>query len=224
MKNSILLALLALSFISFSQTKEDEKKIIRDVVSVEVDRAKFAPKPVTITPTIAPVVVDKKGKKKEVVVVETPPEEIVDTLPPLIPAPQSEILKRSQNWYTLKNKNFIKTNGTNSGQSVACNVTFTFKQKILNPENDVDGKITMDVIIEAKEGKYRYTIKNIIHKANKKGMSGGDIYAVVPECGSMLLNDRTWKHIKSESFANAKIVVDDLKANIKEEVKDKEEW
>ncbi len=225
MKKLILGALLILPFLTFSQDKEDEKKIIRDIVTVEVERAKYAPKVVAPTPTIAPVVEGKKGKKKPVVVEPVVVEEVVDTLPPLMPAPQAEILKRAQAWYTLKTKKFIKAGGTNSGKSVTCNVTFNFKQKILNPENDVDGKITMDVIIEAKEGKYRYTIKNIKHKSNAQGMSGGDIYAEVPECGSMKLNDRTWKLVRAESYACTKIVVDDLKAVMKQEVDaNKDEW
>jgi hypothetical protein len=142
-----------------------------------------------------------------------------------MPAPQAEILKRAQNWYTVKTTKFIKSGGTNSGKSVTCNATFNFKQKQLNPENDVDGKITMDIVIEAKEGKYRYTIKNIKHVATKKGMSGGDIYAEVPEAGSMSINDKTWKHIRSESFGYAKILTDDLKTAMKQEVNSgKEEW
>lgn len=225
MKKLIFLALLSSPFISFSQEIEDEKKMIRDIVTVEVERAKYAPKAAVVTPTVAEVK-DKKGKViKKPVVVETPVEEVPDTLPPLMPAPQAEILKRAQNWYTLKTKKFVKAGGTNSGKSVSCNVTFVFKQKVLNPENDVDGKISMDIVIEAKEGKYRYTIKNIKHLATKKGMSGGDIYAEVPEAGSMSINDKTWKHIRSESFGYAKILTDDLKAAMKLEAdSSKEEW
>lgn len=225
MKKLLLLTLLSSSFISFSQEIEDEKKMIRDVVTVEVERAKFAPKvAAVVTPTVAET--KGKGKGKKDPVVENPPvEETPDTLPALMPAPQAEILKRAQNWFTLKSTKFVKSGGTNSGKSVSCNVVFVFKQKQLNPENDVDGKITMDIVIEAKEGKYRYTIKNIKHVATKKGMSGGDIYADVPEAGSMSINDRTWKHIRSESFAYAKILTDDLKAAMKLEVKSgKEEW
>jgi hypothetical protein len=217
-------SILLFSFFLFSarfvaQEKEDPTKMFRDVVTVEVDRAKFAPpKPAAPTPTV-----DPKKKKKQVE--ETPAEPAPDTLGPLMPAPPEEIVKRAQNWYTLKNPKFEKAGGTNSGKTVSCNVSFNFKQKILNPENDVDGKIVMDVIIEAKEGKYRYTIKNLKHKATRQGMSGGDIYAVVPECGSMSLNDRTWKHIKAEAFADAQLVIDDLKTKMREEVKaEKDEW
>lgn len=215
----IFTGLFILPLISFCQEKEDPAKMFRDIVTVEVDRAKFAPKPAVV---VAPV--DPKAKKKKKVE-EPPPEEVPDTLPPTMPAPQTEILKRAQAWYIVKADKYVKSNGSNSGKSVTCNATFTFKQKLLNPENDVDGKISMDISIEAKEGKYRYTIKNIKHKANKQGMSGGDVYAIVPECGSMSLSDRTWKHIKAEAFADAKLVIEDMKNFMKDEVSEnKEEW
>ncbi len=209
------------SFTIFSQEEEDEKKMIRDVISVDVSRAQYAPKP----PVQTPPPVDPKSKKHKKHVEEVPVEPVQDTLPPMMPAPSQEILKRAQHWYTLKNKKFVKASGSNNGKSVACNLSFVFKQKLLNPENEVDGKITMDLIIDAKEGKYRYTIKNIKHVATKQGMSGGDIFATVAECGSMSLNDRTWKQIRTEALANAGKVVEDLKAVMKEEVKtEQEEW
>lgn len=204
-----------------AQEKEDASKMFRDVVPVEVDRTKFAPPKQTPPPPPADEK-GKKGKKKQPVVVEEPAP---DTLGPMMPAPSEELVKRAQNWYGTKTTKFTKSNGANSGKTVSCVVTFPYKQKILNPENDVDGKISMEVIVEAKEGKYRYTVKNLKHKANKQGMSGGDVYAIVPECGSMNMNDRTWKHIKSAAIANAQIVVEDLKAKMKEEVQsEKDEW
>ncbi|MCE3259919.1 MAG: hypothetical protein K0S12_1560 [Bacteroidetes bacterium] len=212
----------ALPFAALSQgEKEDPAKMFRDVVTVQVDRAKYAPA-TPPTPTVAAT--DAKGKKKKHVE-EPPPEPAPDTLSPMIPAPPAEIVKRAQNWYMDKHPKYTKSSGANSGKTVSCVVTFPYKQKLLNPENDVDGKFTMDVIIEAKEGKYRYTVKNIKHIANKQGMSGGDIYAKIPEAGSMAVTDRTWKHIKSEAFACAKIVIEDFKAKIAEEVPDnKDEW
>lgn len=207
------------------EAKEDESKFIREIVKLEVDKNKFAPPAPTVTAPVADTK-GKKGKKK----VEPPPpppveEGSVDTTNPFIPAPQAEVLKRAQNWYTIKPQKFTKSNGTNSGKSVSCQLTFPFKQKILNPENEVDGSITMDLVIEAKEGKYRYTIKNIKHKASKTGMSCGDIYAVVPECGSMKVSDRTWKSIKKEALINASVVAEDLKAiMIKEVDSKKDDW
>ncbi len=219
----LILVLFLTNFAIQAQEKEDETKLIREVVKLDVDKTKFAP------PKPEPVaVVETKGKKGKKKVIEEPPpveEGAPDTTNPFIPAPQAEVLKRAQNWYTLKNEKIKKANGTNSGKTVSCNLSFPFKQKSLNPENDVDGTISMDLIIEAKEGKYRYTIKNIKHQAKKPGMSGGDVYAVVPECGSMKVSDRTWKSIKKEAFINAQIVAEDLKAvMIKDVDSKKDEW
>jgi hypothetical protein len=212
---------LPLAVLSQAAEKEDPAKMFRDIVTVQVDRAKFTP---TVAPTPTVATVDPKNKKKKKVE-EPPPEPVADTLSPMMPAPPAEIVKRAQNWYMEKNPKYTKANGSNSGKTVTCNVSFPYKQKLLNPENDVDGKFTMDVIIEAKDGKYRYTVKNIKHIANKQGMSGGDIYAKIPEAGSMAITDRTWKHVKSEAFTCAKFVIEDFKAKIAEEVKDdKDEW
>lgn len=220
----ILVFFISQIIVSAQDKKEDESKMIREIVKLEVDKNKYAVKP----PPPEPVVVtDKKGKKKKVVVEEPPALEpgAIDTTNPYMPAPMAEVLKRAQNWYTIKPEKFTKSSGTNSGKSVCCSLTFPFKQKILNPENDVDGTISMELTIDAKEGKYRYTIKNMRHKANKAGMSGGDIYAKVPECGSMKVTDRTWKLIRSEAFGDAQIVIDDLKTIMNREVEDKkDDW
>lgn len=220
-RNLLLTLSVFASTLLFSQEekKEDAAKMIREVVNVEVDRAKFAPKPVAVPqPSVDP----KKKKKQEE---ETPAEAPADTLPPTMPAPSEELVKRAQAWYLEKALKYEKVNGSNAGKNVSCQVVFNFKQKILNPENDVDGKIKMELIVEAKEGKYRYTVKNIKHVANKPGMSGGDIYNVVPECGSLNLSDRTWKIIKTESMNDAQLVIKELKEFMKNELDEKkDEW
>lgn len=221
MIKKVLLAslLFAAPFLVSAQEEEEEdkSKMVREVIEVMVERAKFAPPP-------PPPVADtkgKKGKKKK----ETPPPEVApDTGNPMMPAPSGEVMKRAQHWAKSKSK-YKKTQVNNTGNAISTQVIFPYKQKILNPENDVDGEIVMDVTVEAKEGKYRYTIKNIKHKAAKPGMSGGDIYLKVPECGSMKVTDQTWKQIKSAAYANIKTVSDDIKAKMGEEGgKKKDDW
>lgn len=214
MTNRILLlfAFFILPFIGFSQEEdEDNTKMVREVITVMVDKSKFAAPPPAPTEDHS----KKGGKKKKHT--EDPPPPAPDTGATTMPAPPSEIMKRAANWSKYKNIKYKKTNVANSGSSVSLTAEFPFKQKMLNPENEVDGSITMDVIVEAKDGKYRYTIKNIKHKADKPGMSGGDIYLQVPECGSMKINEQTWKHIKSAAFTDVGIVQDELKAKMKED-------
>lgn len=197
MKNKLYIIAFLLLNLCLNAQKEDESKMIREVVSLEVERPKLT----------------------------NPNPDVPDTLPPTMPAPEAEVLKRAENWYKVKHVNYEKSSGATSGKSVACKAIFVFKQKVLNPENDVDGKILMDVLIEAKEGKYRYTVKNITHKANKPGMDCGDVYGKIPACGSMKVNDLTWKHIKSAAFTNAKMLVADLKTKMKISSEDaKDEW
>ena len=217
---SILFAIFILPLFAFSQEQEeDETKMVREVVNVMVDKAKFA-KPAT---PVATEEHSKKGghKKHQEEVVP-----VADTGSSTIPAPAGEIAKRAGNWLKAKSSKYIKANASNTGSTVSCNIEFVYKQKILNPENDIDGKITMDIIIDVKEGKYRYTIKNIKHVAAKDGLTGGSIYEKVPECGSMKMSDLSWKHVKSASYADIQRVVYDLKAKMKEDGdgKKKDEW
>ncbi|HEX7414944.1 MAG TPA: hypothetical protein VF411_12950 [Bacteroidia bacterium] len=211
-KKLILAAALSLSAsLAFSQDKtEDVSKMIREVIPVNVDKSLFKTTPPP-TPTVATT--DKKGKKK--VAVTPPPTDTasVDTTGnTTMPAPASEVAKRAQIWMADKPTKYTKSNCSNGGNGIVCQVSFPYKVKELNPTDKVEGEITMTITVEAKEGKYRYTINNIKHKATIAESSGGDIYAVVPECGSMKLSDLSWKHIKSGAFADAKMVADDLKA------------
>jgi hypothetical protein len=70
----------------------------------------------------------------------------------------------------------------------------------------------MNVNIDWKEGRYRYTINKIEHKAKRGVSTGGDVFEKVPACGSMKLDDIVWKQIKSVALENAKTVANDIKS------------
>jgi hypothetical protein len=200
------------------EQEEDPNKMIREVISIEVEKPKYVAPPVVETP-------GKKGKKKHVeepVVEEMP----ADTGSNMMPAPVAEIAKRASNWTSVKNKKFQKTNVSNSGSTISCIAVFPYKPKELNPVNDVEGEISMEVLVECKEGKYRYTVHKISHKSKKGVSSGGDVFNDVPECGSMNLNSITWKQIKSAALADANIVAQELKAKMQEPANQpkKSEW
>lgn len=123
----------------------------------------------------------------------------------------SELLKRGVNFVKTETKKYTKKNGVTAGSKAECVVEFPYKPKELNPAADVQGTITMHVCIEAKEGKYRYTISKISHNAKNGDFSGGDVYNEVPKCGSMKLPSDLWKRIKSEALKNSALVVTDIK-------------
>ena len=204
-------------FINAQEDEEDEKKLIREVIFVEVDRP-AAP--------AAPVVEEnhgKKGKKKHQE--EPPPEETVVDSGGTIPAPPEELKKRGSHWMNKKDKSFSKSEPMISGTTLECIVSFPYKPKELNPGAPVDGKITMKVVIDCKEGKYRYTIKEIKHAANKEEFSGGDVYENVPVCGSLFLPDPQWKRIKSFALLKANEVANNLKESMNQPVKvKKDDW
>lgn len=140
--------------------------------------------------------------------------------------PSSELLNRAIAWVKEENTKFLKKGGTSSGSKAECIASFSTKPKELNPEVDYTGKILMKVVIEVKDSKYRYTVSEIKHVSKNGKVNGGSIDNVVPECGSMVMKDMTWKKLKGEALRNASLVVADLKEGMKKvstEVKT-DEW
>jgi hypothetical protein len=157
---------------------------------------------VTVEPEIPPAKKDADGN------------EIVDTLP-APPASVSEILKRAINFTKMETPKYTKVNGVTTGSKAEFTASFFYKPKELNPPADVQGTITMHVSVDAKEGKYRYTISKITHEAKTPAYTGGEVFNEVPKCGSMKIPPDLWKRLRSEGLKNAALVASDLKAFMK---------
>ena len=158
----------------------------------------------------------KKDNKKiqEVVTLDPAPQAEGDT-GVAKPLAQSEILKRALNFIRLENDKYAKSNILNVGSKAECVATFNYKPKELNPQSSVEGTYSMHLSIEAKDGKYRYTISKINHTAKNSEYTGGDIYNEVPACGSMKLSTPIWKQMKSQALKDATTLIADLKEGMK---------
>lgn len=161
---------------------------------------------------------DEFAKKK----VETKLTEVI----PTDSVAASELLNRAVAWIKVESPKYKKTSGTTTSNKAECSASFPVKPKELNPEVDYTGKITMKVVIECKDSKYRYTVSEIKHISKKGNTTGGSIDNSVPDCGSMAMNDLVWRKLKGEALNVAAKVVLDLKEGmnkIGEPVKE-EEW
>lgn len=179
--------LFALSHLTAQEIKKDEKKI-QEVINMTAD-------PVSLPPNADGSIA-------------------TDTNPPKGMA-ASEILKRAVNFAKIESSKYTKGNAVTTGSKAEFVATFIYKPKELNPAADVQGTITMHLSIEAKEGKYRYTISKIHHNAKNIEHRGGDVYSEVPECGSMNLPSDIWKRIRSEAFKQSAVLAGDLKEAMK---------
>ncbi len=143
------------------------------------------------------------------------------------PMDQTEILKRAINFAKIESPKYTKSNPLAASNKTEYTANFKYKPKELNPQADVEGTFTMHVSIEAKLGKYRYTISKINHVAKNTEYSGGDVYSEVPSCGSLKLSSNLWKQMKSEAIKQAMTIVAELKEAMKvpsDKQVDKEEW
>ncbi|MBC7696632.1 MAG: hypothetical protein H7141_14440 [Burkholderiales bacterium] len=179
--------LFSINSLSAQEAKTDEKKI-QEVITLIAD-------PVSLPP-------NEDGSLP------------VDTNPPKAMA-SGEILKRAVNFVKIESTKYKKGNGVTTGSKAECVVTFNYKPKELNPVADVQGTITMHLSIDAKEGKYRYTISKISHNAQTADHSGGNVYSEVPKCGSMKIPPDIWKRIRSEAFKQGALLANDVKEGMK---------
>jgi len=153
---------------------------------------------------------DEDSPKKKA---ETKLTEVImlDSLPP------GELVKRAGNWMKLESKSYVKSKGSINGSKAECTATFLVKPKDLNPQVDYTGKITMNVVIECKDNRYKYTISDIKHTSRNGKATAGSIDNVVPDCGSMGMDDIVWKKLKGEAIRGATQVATDLKAGMSQD-------
>jgi hypothetical protein len=182
----------------------------------------------------APKVEEKKVQ--EVINVDAdpipmPPNEdgsIPENTAPAKPMAADELLKRAINYVKVENPKYVKTNRVTASSRSECLISFNYKPKELNPVADTEGKFTMHVSIEAKEGKYRYTISKVNHVAKNPEFSGGDVYNEIPKCGSMKLPPEMWKRMRGEAMKHVTLVTSDLKEFMKkpstEPIGNSDEW
>jgi hypothetical protein len=130
-------------------------------------------------------------------------------------ASSAELLKRAVTWVKVESARYGKTNGVSAGTKAECMVTFPVKPKELNPKCDYEGKVTMRVIIECKDNKYRYTITNIKHISNNGRSSAGSVDNIVPDCGTLIMIELVWKKLKGEALGKAGSVANDIKEGMK---------
>jgi len=157
----------------------------------------------TNTATPATKEVDEFAKKGQ----ETKLTEII----PTDSLAASDLMKRAKAWVKQEASSYKKSNASSSDTKLECIASFPVKPKDLNPAVDYTGKVTMKVVIECKNSKYRYTVSDIKHISKTGATNGGSIDAVVPECGSMSMTDVVWKKLKGEMLTGASKVVADIK-------------
>jgi len=166
----------------------------------------------------------EEKKIQEVVFIDAEPKAMVanadGSFPPADtskagPMNVAEILKRAVNYVEIESPKYSKGNGVSTSSKAECIATFVYKAKELNPQSDANGVFTMHISIDAKEGRYRYTISKINHVAKNPEFSGGDVYSEFPKCGSMKIPPELWKKLRSQALKNAALIIGDIKEAMK---------
>ncbi|HEX8547484.1 MAG TPA: hypothetical protein VF691_11020 [Cytophagaceae bacterium] len=75
-----------------------------------------------------------------------------------------------------------------------------------------EGIINYVVNVGAKDGKYKYTITDIVHESNRG--NGGKLENAIPECGKYTLILPGWASIKNSAKVQFPKIVDQLKSGM----------
>jgi hypothetical protein len=86
------------------------------------------------------------------------------------------------------------------------------------------GSVNYNIIIAAKEGKYKYSLSGFYHESNRSQFgSGGDMNNAVPDCGEELTSLAAWAEIKADCKAKAEKIVQELKETMSSAATNSEE-
>jgi hypothetical protein len=76
------------------------------------------------------------------------------------------------------------------------------------------GFLKFDIIIDAKDGRYKYTYTNFRHEGHKGKGNGGVLELAKAECGKYVLPDNGWAKIKKDTPRITEDVITDMKVSI----------
>jgi hypothetical protein len=132
--------------------------------------------------------------------------------------PAGKLAKRAEAFLKTEKSNYTITFESGSASKVTAKVVVTYDKAVQDDGlNSFEGKFEMDLVIEFKDMKYRYTFSNIKHVAKRAAFSGGDVFKIVPECGSMKMSSQSWKTICGTAKIKAQQLGVDLKSALMKE-------
>ena len=76
------------------------------------------------------------------------------------------------------------------------------------------GFIKFDILIDGKDGRYKYTYTNFRHEGHKGKGNGGVLELPKAECGKYVLPDNGWAKIKKETPRITENIITDMKVSI----------
>ncbi len=132
--------------------------------------------------------------------------------------PANSLAKRAEAFLKTEKANFIVTLESTSANKVTAKIVSIYDKAVQDDGlTSFEGKFEMDLMIEFKDMKYRYTFSNIKHVAKRPIYSGGDVYKIVPECGSMKMSPQSWRTICGTAKIRAQQFGVDLKSALLKE-------
>ena len=123
---------------------------------------------------------------------------------------KEQLYKNAKAWYeeNFKAANTILKDDKAAGEIAAKGLVKLYKT---GGKKDI-GSIHYVVSVSVKEGKYKYSITDLVHKdATSTNASGGKLENEEPRCGTKNLSMKAWEEVKMMADEEIKKIAEELK-------------
>lgn len=135
------------------------------------------------------------------------------------------IYDRAVAWAMTNKYKITKMDKTNSVLGCVGSIKVTYPGPRVGM-NDT-GFLVFDIIVDGKDGRYKYTYTNFRHEGHKGKGNGGALELPKAECGKYVLPDHGWAKIKKDAPKLIQDVITDMKVSIEPQstpAPKKEDW
>ena len=131
-------------------------------------------------------------------------------------ATKDQLFKSARSWflenYGIKKQEagVIYTDDSYLGEIAASPIMWVFVNSMGSSANA--GSISYNIVVSAKEGKYKLEINDYYHESNRSAYgTGGTLTDETPDCGVEEMTELVWGQIKEEGKSKTEVMITSLK-------------
>lgn len=125
---------------------------------------------------------------------------------------KAKLSSKAKQWAESR-KYVIKSSSSESMKAVGTiNVSYP---SVVKGKMEV-GQVQFDILIQFKDGKYKYDFTNFVHVGLKGKSNGGPLELADAECGRAQIASGSWGKIKTDTYTEVQNLIPELKNNLTE--------
>ena len=138
---------------------------------------------------------------------------------------KDQLYSKANKWFSdnYKSSSAIELESEEAGKMESKGI---FKVYKIPGESDKAGGIYYKISVETRDGRYKYTITNFVHKDHAHNVgSGGKLEREEPLSGYAELPEEVWGSIKDQAYEQTTVLIESLKKGMQYvKVEETEKW